>query len=1449
VVGSVLALPAADVATAPPAAAASIPLCPDSNPFDASEYNCLFPSTAPIPFIPSVVTPGTRVTLGFPDYYYYDFPGANPACAANVGNPLYDRVCYKLTPTQSGIGARVLETETGVIINPSFYGFYLEPQLGCFFGVSRCDYIVRFQPRSLPPGGVTILLAMGLKLALPGGSLFGGPFIGWDTSFVLSGTPSAPPVTSFDATEDSIPGTWRFSATSTDPKSLPLSHRWDFGDDTTGTGTLATHTYDEPGTYDITLTSRNTDGLESSATRQVVVAAPTLGLSIDLLDGAAPPLVPDEPVDARVTVSASDDGLGPIDDIRFTDDTLLTVSPADAFLITDGPTPAVPTAGFSLDPGQTKTFDVTIEPQILGRYTILSQVTGTDALGTEQTADASSPGEIGEALKVGIALDPPTADQEEGPDGPEPVDVTATITFENTTSVEMTAVTMTSLRVDRTKAGGQLLAVTQTGGADPGSDGLAIGALAPGEKASVTATFRATDDAEVEFSAMATAALAGGRSEIGLGKQRWSVKPKYLLGVTTKVTNPEGTDLLPAGELIRVEGTVKNLSTTATLEVGPLYPTLSGNAGVMSLAWDTTGTDPVALIPAANVILDPGESRDFTVRILTTWSDPKRVTGPGGSGGTRADVTFTPYGKATLEDGTTKILEAADIQASESSLTHRVAVDDSISIPAFDGVAYVQALSLGTVQGLGAAAASVVTGVVDLVEAPYTVTSAVYAAQARIWASFTPAEREEFAKDTGLMAAAILMRNAEFAKDGAGALIEKVEKSTLEIMTDLENEWRIGDYTQTAQAWSRWGGDAIGQVVIPVALAKMARSTRVVTALARAQEAIQTRMRPTLTSSLSATRIEELGPLLAELASGTELSAAEMAQLYGVSAEEFTELKRLADKYGVLMTVRSRHASSIEWIDRFKALLKPETLKIKSVSELDEVLGYPAESTGSLVFAKPEPLKVFDAGTKDLGEAINDFVLSKGFTPGTVEWQNAVKRMADRSVEWRRYEMTYKRWDAQGWIDVSLNYEGNAIGDSVRKGRSGIGVAPLSSGKYKQFRLRKVGDEQYIVEMFNDKVGRFVPVTGDIDPIAFTHLDGSTLTAAEHADLLDDMAKSALLQAQHGESATYTKGGLDFVESQFKPGEPGVQIAPGDSAARVVRFNKGDSRWASAEDYHLKWEGGFEYSGSYVPRTAVPRPPVVVPAVAPAPPARVSAIPRAVGAEPNVGRCRISYGRAVKNISAVVDMSGKLRVLADDGTPSADTSLHDECFSPGPPVEKVIKPVTGLIDDSTVGATELPVPDDPFLATAGNGLELGDEVTVGAGTANAETHTITGFGSIIIDGGLQQDWPAGTIIVVTKAASTDPPPPPPPPPTTVPTPPPTDPDPASPIVPAPAPPGADGDGATLAAAPATPSTPTGALPYTGSSTGPLVAWALALLASGAVLAAVGARGRRRRRSA
>jgi hypothetical protein len=59
-----------------------------------------------------------------------------------------------------------------------------------------------------------------------------------------------------------------------------------------------------------------------------------------------------------------------------------------------------------------------------------------------------------------------------------------------------------------------------------------------------------------------------------------------------------------------------------------------------------------------------------------------------------------------------------------------------------------------------------------------------------------------------------------------------------------------------------------------------------------------------------------------------------------------------------------------------------------------------------------------------------------------------------------------------------------------------------------------------------------------------------------------------------------------------------------------------------------------------------------------------------------------------------------------------------------------------------------------------SGLAVGEQVVIGAGTPNAEVHTITGFGSIFLDSPLAHSHTAGEAIVVLAAAphAWDPPP-------------------------------------------------------------------------------------------
>ena len=84
--------------------------------------------------------------------------------------------------------------------------------------------------------------------------------------------PNQPPTAAFTPAADGM--TVGFDGTaSSDPDGTVSSYAWAFGDGTTGTGANPTHTYADPGTYDVTLTVTDDDGATASATQQVSVTA------------------------------------------------------------------------------------------------------------------------------------------------------------------------------------------------------------------------------------------------------------------------------------------------------------------------------------------------------------------------------------------------------------------------------------------------------------------------------------------------------------------------------------------------------------------------------------------------------------------------------------------------------------------------------------------------------------------------------------------------------------------------------------------------------------------------------------------------------------------------------------------------------------------------------------------------------------------------------------------------------------------------------------------------------------------------------------------------------------------------------------------------------------------------------------------------------------------------
>lgn len=115
--------------------------------------------------------------------------------------------------------------------------------------------------------------------------------IGTSTSSEAPGPILYPPVAIF--TEDSNNDTREvnFNATSSsDSDGTILSYKWDFGDETVGTGATISHTYSADGTYDVTLTTTDNDGLTSTMTKEVStyidISAADWGMEEDWIDDA-----------------------------------------------------------------------------------------------------------------------------------------------------------------------------------------------------------------------------------------------------------------------------------------------------------------------------------------------------------------------------------------------------------------------------------------------------------------------------------------------------------------------------------------------------------------------------------------------------------------------------------------------------------------------------------------------------------------------------------------------------------------------------------------------------------------------------------------------------------------------------------------------------------------------------------------------------------------------------------------------------------------------------------------------------------------------------------------------------------------------------------------------------------------------------------------------------------
>jgi PKD repeat protein len=1190
-------------------------------------------------------------------------------------------------------------------------------------------------------------------------NVFGAGKYGYMNWYTITVGPLGKPTASFASNPNTgVPGQYSFVSNSTDPGNLALDQQWTLGDGSTAAGPAVTHTYTKPGTYHVTLKVTNTDGRTDQVTHDVVVAAPKLSAAIAFVDDngvllpSASPQVGDT-VNVRLSLFASDDGVGPVSGIGFTGDPL-SLSPANLTDVT-GPTPAIPApSAFTLQPGASTSYLYKLKVLSSGVVRMTSTPFGLDAQGSAVVTQAAQLSFGISSMLVTVSLSPDHYDEVQTPAGNNPTDVTATITIKNISPDPVDHLNIRSIEPKRS-AIGQLLDVAYKSGVQPDpSAGYALpDTLQPGAStAPLHTVFTVKSDGKIDFQSLVTGSSPTGVTLRGFGTAQLSVKPTKYLEFTSRVVAP-GTGLLPAGTPIKITGTVHNLTSSDTLDVGPLYAKLVGNAGLQGLAYNGVGVDPKALTVPGALSLDPGDTKTFTLKVLTSYSEPTGAGRVKRSGGTSATVSFTPWAMVHDPDGN-QFLTAADgseILSTDEDLSHRVSIDDSIAIPEKEFSVLAGGVAVGAIDGVWNAASGLATGLIQLPNTAAAGLLAVTNYQATVWNSFTAAQKEQFAQSTASAIVPVLQANIGLAAEGAAKLFDQANAFTLQYFTTAENDWRVGNYAQTVQSYESLYANAIAQIAIPIGLGKLAASSEGVSAVADAQDALQTRVASLGVDIENAQTMQQVAELLTTISDGSELDPAQVTDLFGITPEELGELQKLAAEFRYLLTVRSRATSSINWLEEFHALVKPEALKIKSVSGLDLKLDYAAKYRGSLVFKEPPPLIELRKHGGQISDLVQAYVESKGFKPGDPEYYDAIDRVALRISEWNKYAKDYEYWDQRGWIDTSFSWGPNAMAGPLAK---------VDQGRYQGFHLKPTGVEnEFVVEMFNGKVNQFVPVTGDIDPIAFTHLDGTQLDPEEHAALIDRMRKSPILATQHGESATFLNGGLDFIEAQFKANEAALQISPGGQP-RIVRLNHSQSIWNSPTDYKLVWKGGINSAGGSAKYTGGPFQLNWGPLSAPEVPAQPGApLPLPGRDAPNVGRCSMTYSSSKASLPLIMGPNGTLQQVSDTGiTPS---NLQSVCFSEGPLVNVSIRPTTAVAVATGAEAHEVAILTGPAVAGVdpNTGFAVGQQVVVGAGGPTAEVGTISAFGSIIFKEPLRYAHGVGDVIVEIAPDSPAPTPP------------------------------------------------------------------------------------------
>ncbi|HZT97096.1 MAG TPA: hypothetical protein VFB34_09695, partial [Chloroflexota bacterium] len=739
-----------------------------------------------------------------------------------------------------------------------------------------------------------------------------------------------------------------------------------------------------------------------------------------------------------------------------------------------------------------------------------------------------------------------------GAEMPKAVSVVVTVT--NTSKKTLQQVQLTKVEGVRGDAVDAQIPVIANGQPTPSAT---IGTLSPGQSAKVTYPFQAQADGTGEIDALATAQNPDSPKETLSGFGSGTVKISTGMVVSLVFDAKSHIGPVKAGHSYVFTGTVKNLTNSESLLLDPLKPTISGNAGD-GYPVDLSNPDnsapnafpypfggkldenpcvmappacPPPSSPRAKGSISPVSSRLRTRDSTVDYEKPLSVTvTPAPDGPTTGTLTYAPTGILKAADGTLSSLEPKEIILGPSGGKITVSVDTSV--PPFqptDLTTKVGIYTTGFFQGLQSWTANMMQGVAALPQTAELLAKApigllqVIAFYVYTLQYMSPQERSQYYEKV-----AVQMANQE------DAVASAVYSSLSNWAQQLGTAWGSGDSATVYSMVGQLSGNVAPEALMwylnqPGEAAQGAKSV--------AEETVsleESKQASTLSKRISQD-FKDLEAADNLLKIDAESGQTYLAKYYGVSNEEADAALQIAKDMNVQIAFRRRNPLSIDFVNLVKAVVKPENFKLKTVNKLDQFLGYRKADEGLLILKQP-------ISKADL------FKNLRGQPEEII--QAAYQRWQSRVAEWDKYAEEYQQWGERGWISVGKDREINGISSPTKAG----------ARKFKLQRLKSAdGTEMWELQMGDagGHAGVLRPITGDIDTVAITKLDGTALSGAERLKIYNALEDSPF-DMQHGDTLNWIlhdEMRNDLLSAHYPGGEPLAVVTPNGVRAGYINPN------------------------------------------------------------------------------------------------------------------------------------------------------------------------------------------------------------------------------------------------------------------------------------------------------